>query len=51
MTPRWLDAAAGVPRYLPTLGGASQVLRVRSGLIESQVLPPSVVFHSVFEAK
>ncbi len=51
MTPRCTGLACSVPRYLPTFGGASHVLRVRSGLMRVQVWPPSRVFHSVLEAK
>jgi hypothetical protein len=51
MTPRWDTAAAGVPRYLPTFAGTSQLRRVRSGLIASQWPPPSLVFQSLFAAK
>ena len=36
-------AAAGVPMYLPTVFGTSQVARVRSGLFCFQCWPPSTV--------
>ena len=36
---------------MPTVAGTSNVLRVRSGLICFQLLPPSRVTQSVFAAK
>ena len=50
-TPRCVGRASFVSRYFPTLAGTSQLARVRSGLIDCQVRPPSVVFRTVFEAK
>src|SRR5262249_23556758 len=49
MTPRWtvLSLAARVPRFEGFPGSS----RVRSGLIVSQVAPPSAVFQSTCDAK
>ena len=51
MTPRRLGAPRACPRYTPTFAGASQVSRVRSGLISVQLWPPFVVFQRTFDAK
>jgi hypothetical protein len=51
MTARSTNFALSLPRYLPTFAGTAHPLRVRSGLMRVQLLPPLVVLHSVFEAK
>ena len=50
LTSAWL-AVCTWSRYLPTLFGTSCVLRVRSGLICFQLIPPSIVFHNTLVAK
>src|SRR5438477_12560259 len=51
MTPRCDGLAVSASRYLPAVAGTSHVVRVRSGLIFVQLLPPVAVRHSVFDAK
>src|SRR5712692_7793226 len=51
MTPRRVGFAVSALRYLPIVACGSQIVRVRSGLIFCQLLPPVAVFQSVFDAK
>src|SRR5690348_7822459 len=50
-TPRWLGLASLLLAYLPTLAGTFHVLRVRSGLICFQFVPPSSLCHTLFDVK
>jgi hypothetical protein len=51
MTPRCVGFAESAEQYQPIVAGASHVLRAKSGRIFCQLLPPSAVFHTVFDAK
>ncbi len=48
-TPRCVGRAASVVPYLPTLAGTVHVLRVRSGLICSQLWPPVMLHEEEIE--
>src|SRR5688572_5606043 len=47
-TPGCRDVAVRSPAYLPTLGGTTESVRVRSGEISRQLWPPFVVCQTVF---